>query len=161
MLKWIWKNKSNHSVQENIRLFDCRRQLGLIVKENPVLLCSFLWLAKKLASPQPIRWKKSRVARVFPWLSLRVSSSQFPFLLDTCGSPVIKCLCFLVFFCPPPQNGKMAQKCPVVIGPSTPWQLTVIQWGVHMLITRTILMTIDVVMHRQGRVTWRITSFCF
>ena len=33
--------------------------------------------------------------------------------------------------------------------PSTPWQLTVIQWGVHMLITRVILMMIDVVMHRQ------------
>ena len=30
---------------------------------------------------------------------------------DTCGSPVIKCLCFFVvfFFFPPPQNGKIAQ----------------------------------------------------
>ena len=38
---------------------------------------------------------------------------------DTCGSPVIKCLCFFVV----------------------------------MLITRAILMMIDVVMHGQGRVT--------
>ena len=43
--------------------------------------------------------------------------------------------------------------------PSTPWQLTVIQWGVHMLITRVILMMIDVVMHGQGQVTWRTTIF--
>ena len=47
----------------------------------------------------------------------------------------------------------------MVIGPSTPWQLTVIQWGVHMLITRVILMMIDVVMHGQSRVTWRTTRF--
>ena len=47
----------------------------------------------------------------------------------------------------------------MVIGPSTPWQLTVIQWGVHMLITRVILMMIDVVIHGQGRVTWQTTRF--
>ena len=47
----------------------------------------------------------------------------------------------------------------MVIGLSTPWQLTVIQWSVHMLITRVILMMIDVVMHGQGRVTWRTTRF--
>ena len=47
----------------------------------------------------------------------------------------------------------------MVIGPSTPWQLTVIQWGVHMLTTRVILMMIDVVMHGQGRVTCRTTRF--
>ena len=49
----------------------------------------------------------------------------------------------------------------MVIGPSTPWQLTVIhiQWGVHMLITRVILMIIDVVMHGQGRVLWETTRF--
>ena len=47
----------------------------------------------------------------------------------------------------------------MVIGPSTPWHLTVIQWGIHMLIMRVILMMVDVVMHRQGRVTWRITRF--
>ena len=45
--------------------------------------------------------------------------------------------------------------------PSTPWQLTVIQWGVHMLITRVILMMIDVVMHRQGRVTWQTRDFAY
>ena len=78
---------------------------------------------------------------------------------DTCDSPVIKCLCFFVFFFPPPQNGKITQQYPVVIGPSTPWQPTVIQWGVHMLTTRVILMMIDVVMHGQGRVTWRTTRF--
>ena len=44
----------------------------------------------------------------------------------------------------------------MVIGLSTPWQPTVIQWSVHMLITRVMLMMIDVVMHGQGRVTWRI-----
>ena len=43
---------------------------------------------------------------------------------DTCGGPVIKCLCFFVFFFfffffPPRQNGKIAQY-PEVIGPSTP-----------------------------------------
>ena len=48
----------------------------------------------------------------------------------------------------------------MVIGPSTPWQV----WsneekGVHMLITCVILMMIDVVMHRQGQVTWRTTRF--
>ena len=35
-----------------------------------------------------------------------------PCYWDTCGSPVIKCLCFFVvffFFFPPPQNGKIAQ----------------------------------------------------
>ena len=48
---------------------------------------------------------------------------------------------------------------PEVIGPSKPWQLTVIQWGVHMLITRVILMMIDVDIHGQGRVTWRITWY--
>ena len=47
----------------------------------------------------------------------------------------------------------------MVIGSSAPWQLTAIQWGVHMLITRVILIMIDVVMHRQGRVTWRTTRF--
>ena len=49
----------------------------------------------------------------------------------------------------------------MVIGPSTPWQLTVIhiQWGVHILITRVILMIIDVVMHGQGRVLWETTRF--
>ena len=45
------------------------------------------------------------------------------------------------------------------IGLSTPWQLTVIQWNVHMLITRVILKMIDVVMHGQGRVTGRTTGF--
>ena len=38
----------------------------------------------------------------------------------------------------------------MVIGLSTPWQLTVIQWSVHMLITRVILMMIDVVMTNHG-----------
>ena len=47
----------------------------------------------------------------------------------------------------------------MVIGSSTPWQLTVIQLGVHMLITRDILIMIGVVMHGQGRVTWRTTRF--
>ena len=32
-------------------------------------------------------------------------------------------------------------------------------WGVHMLITRVILMIIDVVMPGQGRFTWRTTRF--
>ena len=45
----------------------------------------------------------------------------------------------------------------MVTGSSTPWQLTVIQWGVHMLITRVILMMINVVLHGQSRVTWRTT----
>ena len=32
------------------------------------------------------------------------------FYWDTCGSPVIKRLCFfVVYFFPPPQNGKIAQ----------------------------------------------------
>ena len=66
---------------------------------------------------------------------------------------------FVVFFFPPPLDGKNEEWYPVVIGPSAPWQLTVIQWGVHMLITRAILMMIDVVMHGQGRVTWRTTRF--
>ena len=47
----------------------------------------------------------------------------------------------------------------MVIGPSTPWQLTVSQWDVHMLIMRVILMMIDVVMHGQGWVKWRTTRF--
>ena len=46
----------------------------------------------------------------------------------------------------------------MVIGPSTPWQLIMIQ-GVHRLITRVILMMIDAVMHGQGQVTWRTTRF--
>ena len=66
---------------------------------------------------------------------------------------------FCLFFFPPPQNGKIAQWYPVVIGPSAPWQLTAIQWGVNMPITRVILRMIDVVMHGQGRVTWRTTRF--
>ena len=41
---------------------------------------------------------------------------------DTCGSPVITCLCFLSSFSffPLPQNGKIAQQYLVVTGPSTP-----------------------------------------
>ena len=31
--------------------------------------------------------------------------------------------------------------------------------GVHVLITCVILMMIDIVMHRQGRVTWKTTRF--
>ena len=48
--------------------------------------------------------------------NLKIGASNY---WDTCGSPVIKCLCFFVV----------------------------------MLITRAILMMIDVVMHGQGRVT--------
>ena len=81
------------------------------------------------------------------------------FYWDTCGSPVIKCLCFFCLFFSSTTKWENGAIVPVVIGPSTPWHLTVIQWGIHMLITRVILMMVDVVMHRQGRVTWRITRF--
>ena len=104
---------------------------------------------------------------------------------DTWGSSVIKCLCFfVVFFFFLFSSAKKWKDCAIVprghwalntmttncdpmrcshtdhaCYPSTPWQLTVIQWGVHMLITHAILMMIDVVMHGQGRVTWRTRDF--
>ena len=84
----------------------------------------------------------------------------FFFYWDTCDSPVIRCLCFLVvFYFSSATKWKNCAIVPVAIEPSTPWQLTVIQWGVHMLITHVILMMIDVVIHRQGWVTWRTTRF--
>ena len=56
-----------------------------IVEENPVLLCSFLWLAEKLASPaQSIRWKKKVELLVFSrdliFLFLQVNSRSLFFL---------------------------------------------------------------------------------
>ena len=59
-----------------------------------------------------------------------VSLHLIPMIQHHSGIPVTLLTgssCSLFF--PPPQNGKIAQYYPVVIGPSTPWQLTVIQWG--------------------------------
>ena len=77
---------------------------------------------------------------------------------DTCGSPVIKHLCFFfVFFfflC-----HKMEK-----LHNSTQWSLGNKLWSnegecVHMLIMCVILMMTDIVMHRQGWVTWWTTRF--
>ena len=80
---------------------------------------------------------------------------------DTCGSPVIKCLCFGFFF-PPPQKG---ENCAIV--PSGHWALNTMTTNcdpmrvkVFTCWSRVILMMIDVVMHGQVRVTWRTRDFC-
>ena len=60
------------------KIFHCS-----IVEENPVLLCSFLWLAEKLASPaQSIRWKVELLvfSRDLVFLFLQVNSRSLFFL---------------------------------------------------------------------------------
>ena len=81
---------------------------------------------------------------------------------DTCGSPVIKCLCFsVVFFF---SSATKWKNCAIV--PSGHWALNTMTTNcdpmrvkVFTYWSRVILMMTDVAMHGEGRVTWRTTRF--
>ena len=93
-----------------------------------------------------------------PWWACLFDSHYW----DTCGSPVIECLCFFVvsFF----SSATKWKNCAIV--PSGHWALNTMTTNcdpmrvkVFTCWSRVILMMIDVVMHGQDRVTWRTPRF--
>ena len=93
-----------------------------------------------------------------PWWACLFDSHYW----DTCGSPVIKCLCFSVVF-----SFSSATKWKIcAIVPSGHWALNTMTTNcdqmrvkVFTYWSRVILMMTDVVMHGESRVTWRTTRF--